>query len=290
MPCEAWVPVPGESMALSIEKQQIVVRTPEKGDPVRVLLIDESVIALQGLRAVLSKCERIILVGTACTEVDAHAAVQAYQPNVVVLEMLFGRMSGINICRTIRQAHQNIAVLFFTAEDDASFLRSAIDAGAQGYLLKSASTEALLRSIEAVAVGKAVVDPYLTHVVLTWMRIGMGGVPRHSSGGVSVDDLGLLSFVASGKTDRQVAQELGVDRCVIVSRLHRLYNRLGITRRAEAVSRFLKYEREFRLKQRRVERFAVPPIRDGEGRRRVDHAEQWTDGHNAMGGSIVSVT
>lgn len=290
MPCEAWVPVPGESMALSIEKQQIVVRTPEKGDPVRVLLIDESVIALQGLRAVLSTCERIILVGTACTEVDAHAAVQACQPNVVVLEMLFGRMSGINICRTIRQAHPNIAVLFFTAKDDASLLRSAIDAGAQGYLLKSASTEALLKCIEAVAIGKAVVDPYLTHLVLTWMRIGMGEVPRHSSGGLSVDDLRLLSCVASGKTDRQIAQELIVDRRVIVSHLHRLYRRLGITRRAEAVRHFLEYEHELRPKQRRVERFAVPPIRDGEGRQRADHAEQWTDGHSAMGGSIVSVT
>lgn len=262
-------------MALSVEKQQGIVKTPEKGDPVRVLLIDESVIALQGLRAVLSKCERIIVVGTACTEVDAHAAVQACQPNVVVLEMLFGRMSGINICRTIRQTHPNIAVLFFTEKDDASLLRSAIDAGAQGYLLKSASTEALLRSIEAVAIGKAVVDPCLTHLVLTWMRIGMGGVPRPSSGGVSVDDLRLLSYVASGKTDRQIAQELSVDQRVIGSRLHRLYRRLGITRRAEAVSRFLRYEREFRLKQKGVERFAVAPIRDGGSRRRVDHAEAY---------------
>lgn len=269
------MPVPRERMALSIEKQQSVVRTPEKGEPVRVLLIDESVIALQGLTAVLSKCERIVVVGTARTEVDAHAAVQTCRPNVVVLEMLFGRMSGINICRTIRQTHPNIAVLFFTAKDDASLLRSAIDVGAQGYLLKSASTEALLKSIEALAIGKAVVDPYLTHVVLTWMRIGMGRVPRHSSGGLSVDDLRLLSCVATGKTDRQIAQELSVDRRVIVSRLHRLYQRLGITRRREAVSRFLEYERERQLKHRWLERFAVAPIRDGEGRRRADHAESY---------------
>lgn len=274
-------------MALSIAKQQIVVRTPEKGEPVRVFLIDESVIALQGLRAVLSTCERIIVVGTASTEVDAHAQVQACQPNVVVLEMLFGRMSGINICRTIQQAHPNIAVLFFTAKDDASLLRSAIDAGAQGYLLKSASTEALLRSIEAVAIGKAVVDPYLTHLVLTWMRMGIGRMPQYS---LAVEDLRLLSLVATGKTDEQIAQELSVNRRVIVSRLHRLYQRLGITRRAEAVRHFLEYEHELRPKQRRVERFAVGPIRDGRGKRKADHAEQWTDGHSAMGGSIVSVT
>lgn len=277
----------GERMALSIEKQQSVVRTPGKGDLVRVFLIDESVSALQGLRAVLSKCEGIIVVGTASTEVDAHAQVQVCQPNVVVLEMLFGRMSGINICRAIRRAHPNIAILFFTGKDDASLLRSAIDAGAQGYLLKSASTEALLRSIEAVAIGKAVVDPYLTHLVLTWMRMGIGRMPQYSP---AVEDLRLLSLVASGKTDRQIAQELIVDRRVIVSHLHRLYRRLGITRRAEAVRHFLEYEHELRPKQRRVERFAVGPIRDGRGKRKADHAEQWTDGHSAMGGSIVSVT
>lgn len=249
-------------MARSIDKQQIVVRAPEKGEPVRVLLIDESVSALQELTAALSKCERVAVVGTVGTEVDAHAAVQACQPNVVVLEMLFGRMSGINICRTIRQAHPNIAVLFFTAKDDASLLRSAIDAGAQGYLLKSASTEALLKSIEAVAIGKAVVDPYLTHVVLTWMRIGRGRVPQDSSAGSSVDDLRLLSLVATGKADEQIAQELGVDRCVIVSRLHRL----GIRRRREPVSCILKDEREFLPTHRVNEQFAVAPIRAREGR------------------------
>ena len=197
MPCEAWVPVPGESMALSIEKQQIVVRTPEKGDPVRVLLIDESGIALQGLRAVLSTCERIMVVGTAHNEVDAHAAVQTCQPNVVVLEMLFGRMSGINICRTLRQKHPNIAVLFFTAKDDASLLRSAIDAGAQGYLLKSASCEALLKTIEAVAIGRAVIDPGLTSQVFTWIRERKRVTPRWSMANSSVEDLKFHVYVPS---------------------------------------------------------------------------------------------
>ncbi len=272
-------------MARSIDKQQIVVRAPGKGEPVRVLLIDESVSALQELTAALSKCERVAVVGTAGTEVDAQAAVQICQPNVVVLEMLLGRMSGINICRTIRQAHPNIAVLFFTAKDDASLLRSAIDAGAQGYLLKSASTEALLKSIEAVAIGKAVVDPYLTHIVLTWMRTGRGRVPRDSSAGSSVDDLRLLSLVATGKADEQIAQELGVDRCVIVSRLHRL----GIRRRREPVSCILKDEREFLPKHRVNEQFAVVPIRAREGRRRVDTIERRTGGRKARGGPAVSV-
>lgn len=274
-----------KKMNLSFNSLAMMKAEPKESHSVRVLLVDESSRALHELETALSKQSRIMVVGTARTEVGAHAAVQTCQPNVVVLEMLFGRMSGINICRAIRQAHPHIAVLFFTAKDDASLLRLAIDAGAQGYLLKSASTEALLKSIEALAIGKAVVDPYLTHLVLTWMRIGRVRVPQDSFAGSSVDDLRLLSLVATGKTDEQIAQELGVDWCVIVSRLHRL----GIRRRSEAMRRILKDEREFLPKHRVNEQFAVAPIRAREGRRRVETVERRTGGRKARGGPVVSV-
>ncbi len=276
-------------MNLSFDRLAMMKTEPEESHSVRVLLVDESSSALHALETALSKQNRIMVVGTACTEIDAQAALQTCRPHVVVLEVVIGCTSGMRLCRTIRESHPHVGVLFFTAADDAYLLRSAIDAGAQGYLLKSASMEALLKSIEAVAAGGAIVDPYLTHLVLTWIRIGMGGVLPDSSAGSSIDDLRLVSLVATGKTDGQIAQELGVDRCVIISRLYRLYNRLGITRRSEAVSRILKDESEFLPKHRVNEQFAVNPIRAREGRQRVNPIERRTGGRKARGGPVVSV-
>jgi two-component system response regulator DevR len=217
---------------------------PQRDEPIRVLLIDVSAIVLHGLKEALSKQNGIVVAGTARSELEAQQALQTCRPNVVILDVEVGRTSGINLCRTIHQSHPNVGVLFFTAKDDANFLRSAIGAGARGYLLKSASVEVLLKSIEAVAIGRAMVDPDLTHQVLTWIRDGVGVASQYSLADSTVEDLSLLSRVAAGKTNKDIARELDVDQSVIASRLQRIYKHLRISRRTEAVSYFLKYERE----------------------------------------------
>ena len=184
-------------MNCSFDSLAMMKTEQEESHSVRVLLVDDSSSALHELETALSKQNRIMVVGTACSEIDAQAAVQICQPNVVVLEMLVGRMSGINICRTLRQKHPNIAVLFFTAKDDASLLRSAINAGAQGYLLKSASCEALLKTIEAIAIGRVVIDPSLTSQVFTWIRERKRVTPRWSMANSSVEDLKFHVYVPS---------------------------------------------------------------------------------------------
>lgn len=217
---------------------------PQRDEPIRVLLIDVSAIVLHGLKEALSKQNRTVVAGTARSELEAQQALQTCRPNVVILDVEVGCTSGINLCRTIHQSHPNVGVLFFTAKDDANLLRSAIGAGARGYLLKSASVEVLLKSIEAVAIGRAMVDPDLTHQVLAWIRDGVGVASQYSLADSTVEDLSLLSRVAAGKTNKDIAQELDVDQSVIASRLQRIYKHLRISRRAEAVSYFLKYERE----------------------------------------------
>lgn len=217
---------------------------PQREQPIRILLIDASAIILHGLKEALSKQNGIVVAGTAHSDVEAQQALQTCRPHVVILDVAVGRTSGINLCRTIHQSHPNVGVLFFTAEDDANLLRSAISAGARGYLLKSASVEAILKSIEAVAIGWAMVDPDLTHQVLTWIRDGVGVPSQYSLADSTVEDLTLLSRVAAGKTNKAIALELDVDQSVIASRLQRIYKRLRISRRAEVVSYFLKYDRK----------------------------------------------
>lgn len=220
---------------------EIVPRSPE---PIRVLLIDESDLALQGLKAVLSKRSQIIVAATACSKVQALETLRTCRPNVVVLDVQIGRGSGISLCKTICKSHPNVGVLFFTAMDDVNVLRAAIAAGAQGYLLKTASGDALATSIEAVAIGRAMIDRQLTPHVMGWIRDGIRVASPSSLTESSTDDLRILSRVAAGKTNREIAQELNVEPRVLLTRLQRIYRRLRVYRRAEAASYFVKYERE----------------------------------------------
>jgi two-component system response regulator DevR len=201
---------------------------------IHVLLVDESMLTLHGLKAFVSKSKHIEVAGIATTCGEALIAIQTHRPDVVMLEVDMGGMSGIDLCKTIRQVHPNIGVLVFTAHDDKDLLRAAILAGAQGYLLKTAAADAVTKSIEIVATGQAILDQQLTQHVITWVKDKGLAASGTVKGSCSRDDLRLLAYVASGKTNKEIAVELDVTPTVVATRLQRIYKRLKISRRSEA--------------------------------------------------------
>ncbi len=214
--------------------------------PIRVLVIDDSSLALHGLRAFFSGSRHIQIVGVASTRSEALHAVQANSPDVVMLEVRVGHESGIDLCVAIREAHPNVGVLFFTTHDDKDTLRSAIMAGAQGYLLKSATAESITKSIEIVASGNAIMDQRLTQQVIGWLQKGSPRVQDGSKPACSHEDLKVLSLVAAGKTNKEIGQELNVPSTVVASRLQKIYKRLRISRRSEAARYYADLERTSR--------------------------------------------
>ncbi len=213
-------------------------------EPIRVLLIDDSMLTLHGLKTFLSTIRHIEIQGIARTPVEAFDAIRAHQPDVVMLETRVGQVSGIDLCRTIRESHPTIGVLFFTAHDDKELLRAAIVADAHGYLLKGAAAEAVARSIEIVASGRAIMDQQVTQQVITWVRDGALAGQERIPYSCSKDDRQLLSLVALGKTNKEIAQELNLVPRVVATRLQRIYKRLKISRRSEAARYYVQLEKD----------------------------------------------
>jgi two-component system response regulator DevR len=201
----------------------------------RVILIDDSNVALDGLQAALSKSSRILVVGIARTEGEAVTLLRTSQPEVVILDVRIGRASGINLCEVIRESYPKTAVLFFTADDDKYTMRSAMLAGAHGYLLKGASKEAIVKSIETVASGQTIIDQRLTQHLLAWIRDGKRTVQRERKRDCSSLDLRLLSLVAAGKSNKEIARELNVTPTAVADYLRAIYKRLNVSKRSEAV-------------------------------------------------------
>lgn len=214
--------------------------------PIRVLVIDRSVITLQGLRDFFSRNRHVTVIGLAGTRQEALQAIHAEQPDLVLVEVQVGQDSGIEICRTIRDSHPQVKVLFFTAQDDKDILRAAIMAGAHGYLLKSATAESVTKSLEVVASGGAIVDQLLTEQLIQWFR--GGSTPDHGrwKETCSREERHLLSLVASGKTNKEIGLDLNVAHTVVASRLQKIYKRLRISRRAEAARYYMDLERKSR--------------------------------------------
>ena len=210
----------------------------------RVLLVDDSIFVLEGLRAILSKGRHLVVVGTARTTAAASAAVQTCQPDVVVLDVQVGKASGIDLCRAIRQGYPHIAVLFFTAHAGKHLFQSAILAGAQGYLLKHASGEDILKGIEDVSAGRAIVDQRLTQQLFRCIRDGRRITQRERMKDSSGADLQVLSLLAAGKTNKEIAQQLDVAPSILGARVRTIYKRLSVSRRSEAAACFVQWEKE----------------------------------------------
>jgi two-component system response regulator DevR len=111
--------------------------------------------------------------------------------------------------------------------------------------LKTAAADAVTKSIEIVATGQAILDQQLTQHVITWVKdkgLAASGTVKGSS---SRDDLRLLAYVASGKTNKEIAVELDVTPTVVATRLQRIYKRLRISRRSEAARYYVHLAKGF---------------------------------------------
>ncbi len=202
----------------------------------RVLLVDQSDLVLQRLKATLSKSSRLVVVGTADTQSEAGALLRTCQPDVVVLDTEVGCASGIDLCRIIRKTYPHVAVLFFTANDDKRLLRSAILAGAQGYLLKRASGDAVAKAIEIVAAGQAIMDSQLTQEIFKWIRDKTRPAQRRRVNNRSEFDNRVLPLIVAGKTNQEIARQLNFTPRVLLARRRIIYKQLNISRKADAAS------------------------------------------------------
>lgn len=219
--------------------------TPSTGirDYARVLLVDASPFVLQGIQEVLAKSRHLRVVGTAQSTDEALAAVRTSRPTVVVSEVEVGRASGIDLCRTICESYPQISVLFFTHRDEQHLLRSAILAGAQGYLLKKASAEAVVRGIEVVSEGMAIMDPQLTPQIMAWLREQGRGVQARRLDDCSTEEIRVLALMSTGKTNQEIAHRLKIPMGRLSTHLRALYKRLNISRRAEATRYFVEWKK-----------------------------------------------
>lgn len=216
------------------------MKAPERQTPIRVLLVDDSPLVRQGLKAFLRHARTVSVVGEAGTKDDALVAVRRCHPDVVVLETRLKDGSGIELCRAIRHTFKNVSVLFLTAYEERDLLRSALRAGAHGFLKKGAPGPTIVESIETVANGGAILDSAVISEVMNWLRQYELGASSSTQGDLSQDDLQMLSLIASGKTNKEIGHLLKLEPSTVRSRLKQLYRRLRISQRSEAASHFVK--------------------------------------------------
>ena len=201
--------------------------------PIRLLVVDDHPVVRAGLHSVQELAADIRIVAEAGDSGSALTAAASTNPDVVLLDIRLQGQSGIEVCRRLKANSPSLRVIFLTSYADDQLILSALEAGADGYLLKERDTHRLVDAIREVADGGTVFDQEVTHR-LAASKSGRSGQPPNLLGQLTAQECRLLAEVAQGKTDKEAAAALGLTAKTARNYLDRIFTKLGVHTRTEA--------------------------------------------------------
>jgi two-component system, NarL family, response regulator DevR len=206
--------------------------------PIRILLVDDHEVVRVGLKKVLEADPQMVVAGEAAAAGEAVTRAQADRPDVVLMDIRLPDGDGIQACRDILATCPGVRVLFLTSFADDETVLAAVLAGAHGFCVKQMDVENLVQSIKRVAAGESILDSVATKRMLNWVR-GGGAQPAEQQA-LSPQEQRIVALVAEGKTNKEIAQELNLSPNTVKNYLSNAFQKLQITRRAQAVALFRK--------------------------------------------------
>lgn len=209
--------------------------------PIRIVILDDHELVRRGLRALLDQESDVLVVGEAGTCAQALAIAKRLHPHMVLLDMKLPDGSGIEACKLLLAQVPQLRIMVLTSYPEEATVVAAIRAGAHGYLLKDVKPDDLIRAIRTVAGGRGYLDPRITQQAFRWIQASV-------SSGDSIQGLHQLSpqerlimpLLAQGRTNKEIATQLGLSDKTIKNYLANIYDKLGVSRRTEAVAWYIK--------------------------------------------------
>jgi DNA-binding NarL/FixJ family response regulator len=199
---------------------------------IRVFLLDDHEVVRRGVADLLSAEDDIEIVGEASTAEEAVGRILALSPDVCVLDVRLPDGSGVEVCRAVREKRPAMACLMLTSFSDDEALLEAVLAGASGYLLKQVRGSDLVDAVRRVARGQSLLDQSVTDTVLRRLRDGSPDDERLR--GLTEQERKVLTLLAEGRTNRQIADELFLAEKTIKNYVSNVLAKLGMSRRTEA--------------------------------------------------------
>jgi len=211
----------------------------------RILLVDDHEVVRLGLRALLEHNAQFEVVGEASTAKEAYEQVGRIHPDIVLMDIRLPGMSGIEACEEIIKTYPDMRVVMLTSYAEDEMLFSAIRAGASGYILKQIGGEDLIRALESVGRGEALLDPAVTQRVFQEVRRAVKEEEASAFVNLSQQERHVLLLVSEGKTNREIAKALFLGEGTVRNYVSSILSKLGVSNRAEAAA----YAVEHNLKE-----------------------------------------
>ncbi len=198
--------------------------------PIRVMIVDDHPIVLEGLRSIIDRQPGMKVVASAATGAEAVERFNQNRPDVTLMDLRLPDISGVEAIEQIRKANPHAKILVLTTFDGDEMIRNALSAGARGYLLKNMDRESLLSSIHKVAAGQIQVAPPVA------VRLVEAGPPP----GLTRREIDVLKLAAKGQSNKIIGEALGLTEGSVKAYMRGAIMKLGVSDRTGAVTEALK--------------------------------------------------
>jgi DNA-binding NarL/FixJ family response regulator len=204
-------------------------------DPIRVILADDHAVVRAGIRQFLEHAPDIQVIAEADDGEMARQLIREQQPDVAVLDIQMPKATGIEVTRWVRAHHPEVGVLVLTAYDDDPYVMAVLQAGANGYVLKTASPADIVQAVRDVNEGKSALDPVIARKLMAHIAGHARSQPDYES--LTDRELEVLALAGKGYTNKAIGVQLGISDRTVQGHLAKTYGKLQANSRTEAVMR-----------------------------------------------------
>jgi DNA-binding NarL/FixJ family response regulator len=201
---------------------------------IKVLLADDHHIVRAGIRQLLQGVGDIQVIAEAGDGEEAQTLIQAHKPDVAVLDIQMPKATGIEVTRWVRANQPEVGVLILTAYDDDPYVMAVLQAGANGYVLKSGHADELIQAVRDVYEGKSALDPNITQKLMSnlFKKTEILSVEQ-----LTDRELDVLRLAAKGFTNKAIGLQLNISDRTVQGHLAHIFAKLQANSRTEAVMR-----------------------------------------------------
>lgn len=205
--------------------------------PIRIGIIDDQQLFLDGISALLNSCEEVAVTSLARSGAEGLRSIREECPDVLLLDLSMPDLDGLEVLQQVREEFPNLQVIMLTVHDDFSSIQECMQVGARGYVLKINGKDELLRAIQEVHQGRKYLDPKVIDILLTPSRSG-NAVSKNAVGGhglLTQREGELLGLLAEGKTSEDIARELFISTNTVDTHRKNIISKLGAKNITDAV-------------------------------------------------------
>jgi len=209
----------------------------------RVVLVDDHPIVRSGLAQLINREPDLLVCGEAASSTEAIAAIQALDPDLVLLDISIKGSNGIEVVKTLRDSHPDLPVLMLSMHDEKLYAERAVGAGARGYVMKQEAPGTILTAIRSVLQGRIYVsDSMTTNIIRNLVLAGTNADQTgHGINKLSDRELEIYELIGSGMTTREIAEKLNISvKTVETHRVH-VRHKLKLRSAAELTHRAVRW-------------------------------------------------